>query len=215
MIYILDLFGVVVFAIAGSLAAGRKHMDLFGVVILALVTALGGGTIRDLALGVSPVFWVSDPLYILVVVGTSILTFAVARGVGRVRRGMLIADAFGLAIFTVIGVKKALGVGVHPGIAVMMGVMTGVVGGMIRDVLSGEIPLILRREIYATASLAGAAAYVGLLHLLPAPAASTVTAVAVILAVRLAAIRWKLSLPVFAPRAWGRGGRGAGEERNP
>lgn len=200
MIYVLDIFGVVVFAVAGSLAAGRKHMDLFGVVILALVTALGGGTLRDLTLGISPVFWVSDPLYILVAVAAAILTFVLARSFDLPGRLLLIADAFGLAVFTVIGVRKALGVGVHPGIAVMMGVMTGVAGGMIRDVLSGEIPLILRREIYATASLCGAVAFVGLLRLFPEAPLSTITAVGVILCVRLAAIHWKLSLPTFAQR---------------
>jgi len=207
MIYILDLFGVVVFAVAGSLAAGRKHMDLFGVVILALVTALGGGTLRDLTLGISPVFWASDPLYILVAVAAAILTFILARSFDLPNRLLLIADAFGLAIFTVIGVRKALGVGVHPGIAVMMGVMTGVAGGMIRDVLSGEIPLILRREIYATASLCGAGAFVGLLHVFPETPLSTIAAVGVILCVRLAAIRWNVSLPVFARRRAGSGDR--------
>ncbi len=201
MIYILDLFGVVVFAVAGSLAAGRKDMDLFGVVILALVTALGGGTLRDLTLGVSPVFWASDPLYILVVVAAAILTFVLARSFDLPKRLLLIADAFGLAVFTVIGVRKALGVGVHPGIAVMMGVMTGVAGGMIRDVLSGEIPLILRREVYATASLCGAGAFVGLLRLFPETPLSTIAAVGVILCVRLAAIRWNLSLPTLTQRS--------------
>ena len=199
MIYILDLVGVVVFAVAGSLAAGRKRMDIFGVVMVALVTALGGGTLRDLTLGIKPVFWVSDPLYILVAVTASILTFIMARSFDLPKRLLVIADAFGLAIFTVIGARIALAQSVHPAVAIVMGVMTGVAGGMIRDVLSGEIPLILRREIYATASLCGAGVFVGLSHL-PAPTPlATVIAVAVTLAVRLAAIYWKLSLPVFAP----------------
>jgi len=201
MIYVLDLFGVLVFAVAGSLAAGRKQMDLFGVVVVALVTALGGGTLRDVTLGLSPVFWVSDPMYVLVAAAAAIGTFALARSFRLPRRLMLVADAFGLAIFTVIGVRKALGVGVHPGIAVVMGVMTGVAGGMIRDVLSGEIPLILRREIYATASLCGAGVFVGLAHWFPHTPLNAVVAVAVILAARLAAIHWRLSLPVFARRA--------------
>ena len=199
MVYILDLIGVAVFAVAGSLAAGRKRMDLFGVLMVATVTALGGGTLRDLTLGIRPVFWVSDPLYILVAAAAAILTFALARSLDLPKRLMLFADAFGLAIFTVIGAKIALGRSVHPGIAVIMGVMTGVAGGMIRDVLCGQIPLILRREIYATASLCGAGVFVGLAHVLPDTTAVTVVAVAVTLAVRLAAIYWRLSLPVFAP----------------
>jgi len=201
MIYILDLVGVVVFAVAGALAGGRKRMDIFGVVMVALVTALGGGTLRDLTLGIKPVFWVSNPLYILVAVTASILTFIMARSFDLPKRLLVIADAFGLAIFTVIGARIALAQSVHPAVAIVMGVMTGVAGGMIRDVLSGEIPLILRREIYATASLCGAGVFVGLSHLPTPTPLATVIAVAVTLAVRLAAIYWKLSLPVFAPPA--------------
>jgi len=200
MLYTLDLFGTAVFAVTGSLAAGRKRMDLFGVVVLGLVTALGGGTLRDVMLGAYPVFWVADPTYLLVVVAAAILTFLAARAFDLPGRLLLVADAFGLAVFTVIGVQKALGVAAHPAVAVMMGVMTGVAGGMVRDVLSGAIPLILRREIYATASLCGAIAYVGAVALFPGAAFCPFVGIGVILAVRLAAIRWRVALPVFASR---------------
>lgn len=198
IIYLLDLFGTAVFAVTGALVAGRKQMDLFGVVVLALVTAIGGGTLRDLVLGADPVFWIGDSLYITVATAASILTFALAR-IRRRPRGLLrTADAFGLAVFTIIGAQKALSLGVGPGVAVMMGIMTGVVGGMIRDVLSGEIPLILRREIYATASLCGAAVYVLLHPFLPDHPAAILVAMIVTLGLRLSAIRWNLALPVFS-----------------
>jgi len=199
VLYVLDLFGTVVFAVTGALAAGRKRMDLFGVTVLALATALGGGTARDLVLGVRPVFWVDDPLYVVVGAAGAVLTFTVARLWRLPERVLLVGDAFGLAVFTVIGAGKALAMDVSPIICVLMGMMTGTVGGMIRDVLSSEIPLILRREIYATASLSGAVVYVVLAAFWPGTWFSAVAAVAVVLAIRLAAIRWDLSLPTFLP----------------
>jgi len=198
-LYVLDLFGTVVFAVTGALAAGRKRMDLFGVTVLALATALGGGTVRDLVLGARRVFWVTDPLYVVVGAAGAVLTFTVARLWRLPERVLLVGDAFGLAVFTVIGAGKALAMDVSPIICVLMGMMTGTVGGMVRDVLSSEIPLILRREIYATASLCGAVVYVVLAALWPGTWFSAVAAVAVVLAIRLAAIRWDLSLPTFLP----------------
>ncbi len=196
-LYYLDLFGVVVFAISGALAAGQRRMDLFGVVVLALVTALGGGTLRDLVLDTGPVFWVRDPLYIVLVSLTAIATFALAHRV-RIPSGALnVADAFGLAVFTVIGAQVGLAQTGSPVIAVMMGVMTGVVGGMLRDVLANKVPLVLRREIYASAAFCGALVLVlaELSGLTAGPAA--VLSMAVTLGLRLAALRWGLALPVF------------------
>jgi uncharacterized membrane protein YeiH len=197
MIYLLDLFGVAVFAITGSLAAGQKKMDLFGVVVLALATALGGGTLRDVILGAYPVFWISNPTYIFVGTTVAVSTFAMAKFVRPPAKALKFADAFGLAIFTVIGTGKALSLGVSGSIAVIMGVMTGVAGGIVRDMLSGEIPLVLKAEIYATASLCGGITFAVLKEYFPAMPLPAPIAIAVILALRLAAIHWKLSLPVF------------------
>ena len=197
MIYFLDLFGTAVFAITGSLAAGKKRMDLFGVIVLALVTAIGGGTLRDLILQTDRVFWIADPTYIYVSAAAAILTFLLARRHVIPTRMFLVPDAFGLAIFTVIGAQKALALGISPAIAVIMGMMTGVVGGMMRDVLSGEIPLILRGEIYATASFAGGVVFAALMRLWPNEPLNIFLSVIVILSLRLAAIHWKVSLPVF------------------
>jgi uncharacterized membrane protein YeiH len=203
VLYVLDLFGVVVFAVTGALAAGRKRMDVFGMTVLALATALGGGTVRDLVLGARPVFWVDDPLYVVVGTAAALLTFTVARLWRLPSRVLLVGDAFGLAVFTVIGAGKALAMDISPLICVLMGVMTGTVGGMIRDILSGEIPLILRREIYATASLSGGVVYVVLSLLWPGTWYTAAAGVAVVLAMRLAAIRWDLSLPTFFPTGEG------------
>jgi len=197
LLYVMDLFGVAVFAITGSLAAGKKRMDLFGVVVLATVTALGGGTLRDLVLGTSPVFWVSAPIYLLVAVATAIVTFFLVRFCGLPLKLLSVADAFGLAVFTVLGTQKALDMGISPGIAVVMGIMTGVVGGIIRDILSGEIPLILRREIYATASLCGAITFCLVSVALQNQALAALTSVIVTLVLRLSAIKWKMSLPLY------------------
>ena len=197
IIYGLDLFGVAVFAVSGSLAAGRKSMDIFGVIVLGLVTALGGGTLRDTLLDSGPVFWVDDPVYLLVAVVLSLLTFIAVRAITIPWRGLLISDAIGLAVFMAIGTAKALAITNSSSVAIVMGVMTGVAGGMIRDVLSAEVPLILRREIYATAALCGALTYVILIRLgMPSIPCLMFSATAT-LSIRLAAIHWGFSLPVF------------------
>ena len=205
MIYYLDLFGVVVFAITGSLAAGRKQLDLLGVVVLAIVTALGGGTIRDLLLGASPVFWIRDINYILLSAVTAVLVFVVSQIRPLDSASIRIPDAFGLAIFTVIGANIALEHNVSWMVAVIMGMMTGVAGGVLRDVLAGEIPLILRTEIYATASMCGALVYTGLSSMypevsygpFPVDMTNMLAGMLVTLSIRLVAIKWNLSLPVL------------------
>lgn len=195
MLYILDLFGIIVFAITGSLVARRKQLDVFGVAVIAFVTAVGGGTLRDIILGVTPVFWVRDPTYVLFSLIGVILTIILIRFKLLPHRPLLIADAFGLALFTVIGTQSALDVGVSWGIAVIMGVMSGVAGGMIRDVLSDDIPLVLRKEIYATASLCGAGVYV-LLSNITIPIIAISVSIFLTLGLRLTAIWRGWSLPI-------------------
>jgi uncharacterized membrane protein YeiH len=203
MIYALDLIGTAIFAITGALAAGRKRMDVFGVVVLGCVTALGGGTLRDLILGNYPVFWVSDTTYLKVAVIVAISTFVLVQRWRLPTIFLIYADAVGLAVFTVIGFQKGF-IETHVySISIVMGVTTGVVGGIIRDVLSAEIPLILRREIYASASLGGGA-LLALLSYLQLPSFFTVsTAVLTTLVIRLAALHWQLSLPLFKPKEGG------------
>lgn len=195
MLYILDLFGVMVFAITGSLVARRKKLDVFGVVVIAFVTAVGGGTLRDVILGNTPVFWVRDPMYVIVSLIGVMLTAILLKFRLLPKRPLLIADAFGLALFTVIGTQAALNLAVHPVIAIMMGIISSVAGSIIRDILSDEIPLILRKEIYALASFAGAVTYIALLEL-TYPIIATFVAISITLSLRLTAIWRGWSLPI-------------------
>lgn len=194
-----DLFGTAVFAFSGVLMAGRLRMDGFGVIVLAAVTAIGGGTIRDVIIGADKVFWTVDPWYLWVILGTALIGQFIAKLPRRLPWYILpLADAFGLAIFTIIGAEKALAHGYSGMVAVVMGVITGVAGGMIRDVLAREIPMVLQREIYATASVLGGIIYTGSLALGMATLLATVLGMSGTLILRTTAIRWHLSLPIFA-----------------
>ena len=200
LLYILDLIGVAVFAVSGALVAGRKSMDLLGVVVIAVVTAIGGGTIRDVLLDRSPIFWLDNTTYLMVIIASAAFTTVYTRYRKPPLQALLIADAFGLALFTISGAQIAEQAGL-PWISVMlMGAITGAAGGVIRDVLCAEIPLILRRDIYATAALAGGGLYV-LLQTLGVPdLAATLAGMAVVVALRFAAILWGWRLPVFRLR---------------
>ena len=197
ILYVLDLFGTAVFAVSGALAAGQRRMDLFGALVIAAVTAVGGGTIRDLILDRHPVFWIQDLRYLAVIAGAGGLTFAYTSVFRPPRQSLEVADAFGLAVFSVVGARVALGVGAPPVVVVIMSAVTATVGGMVRDVLCDETPLILQEEIYATAALSGGVLYLGLrAAALPEAAVAGLTIVTVS-AVRLAALRWEVHLPSF------------------
>ena len=200
LIHLLDLIGTGVFAVTGALAAGRKRMDVFGVVVLGCVTALGGGTLRDLILGIRPVFWISNTSYLWVATLASIGTYLLARRFRLPAIGLVYMDAIGLAVFTIVGFQTAINLTnlTHTySIAIVMGVTTGVFGGIIRDVLSAEMPLILRREIYASASLCGAAMLALLLNFQLPHSLSVSAALLTTLVIRVAALRWNLALPIF------------------
>jgi len=196
-LYVLDLLGVAVFAVSGVLAAGRKSLDLLGVLVIATLTAIGGGTIRDLLLDRHPIFWISQPTYLVVISVAAALTIIYV----RVRRppgdALLYADALGLALFTIAGAQIAEAAGLSPIIVVLMATITGVAGGVLRDVLCAEIPLILRRDIYATAAIVGASAYLLAEKLgAPRPWASGLGMAAVAI-LRVVAIVRGLALPTF------------------
>ncbi|WP_339386053.1 TRIC cation channel family protein [Vibrio caribbeanicus] len=199
LLYFIDLFGTAVFAISGVLLAGRLKMDPFGVIVLASVTAIGGGTIRDMALGATPVFWVKDTLYIGIILVTCLITIIVVRRPKRLAWWVLpVCDAIGLAVFVGIGVDKALQHQSSPMIAVIMGVITGCGGGIIRDVLAREIPMILRSEIYATACIAGGVIQTLALETDMNKDSALLAGILSTLIIRLGAIKWHLSLPTFA-----------------
>ena len=159
ILYWLDLLGVAVFAVSGVLAAGRKGMDWLGVLVIAALTAIGGGTLRDLLLNRHPIFWIVDTTYLLVIAAAALLTILYVRWRAPPGKLLLLADAAGLALFTVAGAQVAEAAKLSPIIIVLMGTMTGAAGGVLRDILCAEIPLILRRDIYATAAIAGASFY--------------------------------------------------------
>ena len=197
LLYYLDIFGIIVFAISGALMAGRYKLDPFGVVVLASVTAIGGGTIRDAILQ-TPVFWVVEPYYLYVILVTALLTIILIRKPKRIpKRFLLIADALGLALFAVLGTQKSMALGTPLPVAIVMGTITGVAGGMIRDVLCNVIPMILRKEIYALAAMLGGSLFV-IFHLLGwSENEATIVAILGALLLRLAAIYWQVSLPAF------------------
>ncbi len=193
-LYYFDLVGVAVFAITGALMAGRKAMDLFGVLVVACATALGGGTLRDIILGRHPVAWIRDETCLMVATAAALLTMLwVPRGIHE--KGLVLADAFGLAVFTVIGTDIALKHGVPGSTAVIMGVMSAVAGGIIRDIICNEVPLIFQKEIYATACILGALAFLGMRQTEIPYSLSVMVSMLIVLAIRLAGIYWHWSLP--------------------
>ncbi len=194
-------FAVAVCAISGVLAAEGRRMDLFGALVLALVTAVGGGTIRDLCLG-APVFWIKEPALVTTAMVTALAVFILARFIRMPHRTLMYADAFGLALFGIVGTEKALIFGVPGLVAIMMGVITGVAGGILRDVLRREVPWVFQQsvELYATTVFFGALALVLLRQWFPPSEAHRYIAMSVILLLRLASMRWKLFLPVFKSR---------------
>ncbi|GCF91838.1 trimeric intracellular cation channel family protein [Shewanella sp. M-Br] len=197
-IYFFDLWGTAVFALSGALAAGRHRMDPFGVIVLASVTAVGGGSIRDALIGATPVFWIRDPNYIIVILATVFVCLLLVRRPRKVPEYILpVADAFGLALFTVIGAEKALNMGLSGMIAVVMGLITGVGGGIIRDLLCRQVPMVLRTEVYATASIIGGIGYTVSLAYGMGEKMALFLAMASALLIRLSAIKWHLSLPAF------------------
>lgn len=193
---VLGYFGVFVFAISGSLAAVRKDMDLFGVLAIAFLPALGGGTVRDLVLD-EPVFWIGAPLNVWLIVGAALLVFFMSRFVESRQRVLIWADAIGLSLFAVVGTEVAWLASHSYVIAIVMGVTTAVVGGLIRDVVCNEVPLVMQKgEVYATAAFAGAGCYCLMTWAdLPAMAILWVS-VLVTFGVRAMGIIFGLSLPI-------------------
>lgn len=199
-LFVLDLLGVAVFAASGALAAGRKSMDLLGVIVIAAVTAVGGGTLRDLLLDRHPVFWMTDSRYLAVILAAAGVTLVYVRWRRPPGKALVIADAFGLGLFTIGGAQIAERAGMSGIIVTLLATITAVAGGVLRDVLSAEVPLILRRDIYATASICGAVFYLSIKALRLGEPTAVVGGIVVVVALRLAAIVWGLRLPVIAPR---------------
>jgi uncharacterized membrane protein YeiH len=199
LISTLDFLGVAVFAVTGALVASRKQMDIVGFALLATVTGIGGGTLRDLILGV-PVFWVGSPVYVGVCFAVAVIVFFTAHIPQSRYRLLLWLDAVGLSFFCVVGSEIALGAGTGYFVAVIMGVMTATFGGIIRDILGGEIPVVLRKEIYATAALAGSGMFAGAWALDLQGTVATLSGFLVCFAIRALALSYGWSLPAYRAR---------------
>lgn len=196
----LNVIGLFVFAVSGALTALRNDLDIFGVAMIAFVTGVGGGTIRDVMLGSFPVWWIRDPLAIgICLAGAAAATLAQPIFASRLK-ALIWADAMGLAVFAVLGAQAALAAGAPAIIAVFMGAVTATFGGVVRDVLLNEPPLILKQDIYATAALAGAGVYVGLAAVGVETGAAAVAAALATFAIRGAAILFNIPSPKFGGR---------------
>jgi len=195
MIYYLGLIGIAAFSITGVIAAGKKDMDIFSIVLLGVVTALGGGTLRDIIIDARPVFWIADLSYFWVSILASIVTFFLVRHVKHVLQLLLFVDAFGLSLFTVLAAEKSIHLGFSIPVAVLMGVITGIAGGMIRDILTVRMPLLLGKEFYATPALIGAIVFTILGHYFPFHEFNRLYAIGVIFILRASAIQWGLYYP--------------------
>ncbi len=197
LLYGLDLFGVAVFAASGALAGLSARLDLLGVLVLASITAIGGGTLRDLLLNRHPIFWIKDSWPLLTIMAATALTLVWVQFLPVPADALLIADALGLALFALSGAQVAEKAGCQPLVIVLMGTLTGSGGGVVRDLLSAKIPLILRQDIYASAAIAGIVVYLLMRVARVSTALAFVVGVVVVAGTRLAAVAFELHLPVL------------------
>lgn len=193
----IEILGTISFAISGTFAAMQKRLDPFGVLIIAFVTSIGGGTVRDLLLGDTPVAWMRDVNYCLLILLTSIATIFFKTHIKKFKVTLFLFDSLGLGLFTMLGIQKGIIFGLSPGICIALGTITGCFGGIIRDTLLNTIPLIFRKEIYATACIMGGILYFSLLYFNLKEDLAKVAVIAFIFALRVIVVRYKLTLPKF------------------
>jgi uncharacterized membrane protein YeiH len=197
MLYVIFVVAIAAEAMTAALAAGRRRMDWFGVCVLAVVTALGGGTMRDTLLGHYPLSWVADPNLLLIASAAALVTIALARFMETLRWPFLILDALGLVVFTIIGCNVAMEMGQHPIIVIVAGMITGIAGGIIRDVLCNDVPLVFSGELYATISIVAGVIYYAGLQLGVAHEFVTILAIVVGFSLRIFAIMFNWGMPKF------------------
>lgn len=193
-IYFVDLFGTCVFAISGVLTAIQKKFDLVGTLIIGFVTAIGGGTIRDLLIGRFPVGWLNDRNYFIVIIVGYLIAYFFKNHVIKLKRSMFLFDTIGIGLFTILGIQIALEYKLNIEICLIMGVISACFGGVVRDVLTNEIPLIFRKEIYATACLIGGLVYLLLLEISPLENVNIICSIFTVILIRYFSIRFSWSL---------------------
>ncbi|MCZ4410336.1 trimeric intracellular cation channel family protein [Cryomorphaceae bacterium 1068] len=197
MLYYIDLLGTAVFAISGALTASEKKLDFFGISSVAFITALGGGTLRDVLLGSTPVGWMKEINYLLMIVVGISVALLFRKYVQKLRKTFFLFDTIGIAVFTILGLQKALNAGVSPAICIMMGMISAVFGGVIRDVVCNEIPLIFRKDFYAVTCLLGGCFYFLLKEFNLTPEINIILACSSIVVIRIFAVRYKWRLSSF------------------
>ncbi|MBT8375277.1 MAG: trimeric intracellular cation channel family protein [Bacteroidia bacterium] len=190
-----DILGTIAFAISGVLVAMSKRMDPFGVLIIAFVTAVGGGTLRDIMVGVEPVSWMRNMTFVYVIISSAIFAVIFREQIKHLRKSLFLFDTIGIGLYTVVGIETGLVAGLHPIICIALGTMTACFGGVIRDILCNEIPVIFRKEIYATACILGGLTYFILREFLEDRNYLFIIAGLIVIIVRLLAVRLKISLP--------------------
>ena len=196
--YILEILGTISFAISGSFSAMQRRLDPFGVLIIAFVTAIGGGTVRDLLLGDTPVAWMRDVNYCLLILLVALATLFFKTYIKKFKVTLFLFDSLGLGLFTLVGIQKGISFGLSPGICIALGTITGCFGGIIRDTLLNTIPLIFKKEIYATACILGGMLYFGLLFLNVKTDVAKIFVIAFMVVFRIIVVRFQLALPKFS-----------------
>ncbi|OBX22540.1 MULTISPECIES: trimeric intracellular cation channel family protein [Bizionia] len=197
MFYAIDILGTIAFAISGVLVALSKRMDVFGILIIATVTAVGGGTLRDVLIGETPVSWMLNLNYIYVILASTVLTIIFKNKIDYLRKSLFLFDTIGIGLYTVVGVEKGISAGLDPIICIALGTMSACFGGVIRDILCNEIPVIFRKEIYATACILGGLTYFLIRKLPIDDNVVFIIAGLVVITIRLLAVRFKVSLPTL------------------
>lgn len=193
--FITDILGTIAFAISGVLVAMDKKLDLFGIFIIAFVTAVGGGTLRDILIGSTPVIWLRDATYMIVILGAVIFALLLREKIKYLRTSLFLFDTIGIGLYTMVGIEKGLTVGLLPVMCIALGTITASFGGVIRDILCNEIPVIFRKEIYATACIFGGVGYFLLRKLPFDDSYAYVVGIAIIIGIRLLAVKFKITLP--------------------
>lgn len=204
VIYILDIIGTFAFAISGALVASKKDFDLFGVIIIAFVTAVGGGMTRDVLINAHPINWIGDLNYIWTILAAVVFTFLFKSKIAPLSKTMFLFDTIGIGVFTLLGTQKGLSYDLHPFIAVVMGMVSSVIGGVIRDVLTNEVPLIFKKEIYASACLAGGSVYLITNYLKVPENLQFIATVLTVIIIRILAVKFHLQLPKIKDDLFGK-----------